>query len=236
MSRRPPGPGMNPRPASRMAPGGRMWSESPIRRPYPRVRQAGEASTVGTVVLRPVLLEGYIPPGAFSPGSSATLNLVGGAGNSTMRDQSDATYARMTAELNLYIGSVKATFETASLDWEPRFATFTWRVRALVNDHPSAPPGTGYWEFTSATGTAYANADQFPPASRWVPGSEWVDMASDQWQTHGVGGPPLLAQRVPSAADVAAGVVVRSRAAAWEFDVSFLQLDVADMWLTLSEA
>jgi hypothetical protein len=41
VTRRPLGPGMTPRPASRMAPGGRMWSESPVRRPLPRVRQMG---------------------------------------------------------------------------------------------------------------------------------------------------------------------------------------------------
>lgn len=38
MTRRPP---VRPPRAARMAPGGRRWSESPIRRPYPRVRQMG---------------------------------------------------------------------------------------------------------------------------------------------------------------------------------------------------
>ena len=58
MTRRPPGPGVNPRPAARMAPGGRMWSESPVRRPYPRVRQVGAAVTSVP-----------IPEGSFTSGA-----------------------------------------------------------------------------------------------------------------------------------------------------------------------
>jgi hypothetical protein len=55
VSRRPlTGPGV----AARMAPGGRLWSESPVRRPYPRVRQAGAPVSVPVAV--PFISEGAV--------------------------------------------------------------------------------------------------------------------------------------------------------------------------------
>jgi hypothetical protein len=47
VSRRPPlqPEEVTPLGMSRIAPGGRLWSESPVRRPYPRVRQMGSAKT-----------------------------------------------------------------------------------------------------------------------------------------------------------------------------------------------
>ena len=214
----------------RMAPGGRRSaSESPVRPFYRPVGEAGDAPAGPvSVTLRPVLLEGFIPSFAAGGGAhSATLTLVGGAGNGTLADSSDGTYARMTAyKKAAYVGSVKATFETPTLGWEPSAATLTCRVRALVDTHPGPPadPGALYWEFKSPTGEMYAKSSDYPPNTRWFPGGSgaWMNMPSDSWMT-----------QFPPASDVAAGVSVFICAYADAFTESHLQLDVSDVWLLL---
>jgi len=224
-----------------MAPGGRRSaSESPIRPFYRPVGEAGEATPEPGPVfatLRPAALEPYRPVRQGAPGDvwTPSLNLVGGAGNNTLRDLSDSTYARMDflPYPDGFPGSVEATFDTSALGWEPIFAQLTVRIRSLTN------PGVATdkkllcaWNVMNPAETVYhaSVGQEGGNYNNFIPAGSWVEVASNQWATGGTGG---AARSVPTAAEVAAGVKVYLYAFNPNEAGTPGQVDVADVWLTL---
>lgn len=218
----------------RMAPGGRKSaSESPVRPFWRPIGETGEPAAPEpgpvSVLLRPTVV-------ALDPASTPPLTLSGGAGNNTLRDQSDSSYARMAWDGDgvangATTGAVLATFQTASIGWEPTQATLTCRGRALANTVTDAR-GTLGWRFTNPADIAvYAYSIGFNPESRWIPGSGWADMPSDLWWP--VGGSVPYRRSLPTAADVAAGMKLHIYPAGPYGFTGSLQLDVADVWLLL---
>ena len=119
MSRRPP---LRPGRAARMAPGGRMWSESPVRQAYPRVRRVG--------VTPPACGPDFprVTFGATSAGFTCTepFSYVGLSIRVTYTS-SGACSAR-----------VSSVTTTGVVDWAPPATLYTL---------PAAPDGDGFYEF-----------------------------------------------------------------------------------------
>jgi hypothetical protein len=229
-----------------------MWSESPVRRPYPRVRQAGAEPPPPpetSIILRPaVLVEGWAEQdptgGAVWTEEPYEIVVIGGAGNNTLRDLSDGTYVRtfgvhehveVPLSSNTVYTGVRATFETAVLGFTPVYATLTVRARgtytpALDIYRPGLewrllPPGAEWPTRANPDPPDLASVYDFSPGYvRWQPGADWTNLASDRWVT-GTG------RTVPTVEEVAAGLRLTLNAY-WPYDGNS-QVEFADVWLLL---
>ena len=175
----------------------------------------------------PEPLDPYLRPISISGGT-----LIGGAGNNTLRDQSDDTYARLNR--TPHSGAFTATFETRTLGYTPIQATLHVRARSLEpvpNFYYVVWLMSGYAGFGVLPYTNPAWGGGLPLTSQT--GTNWHVMSSNWRDDY-----PEPGYVVPSAGAVAAGGLTVSFDAAasvaspGEVGTTF-QIDIADVWLDL---
>lgn len=203
-----------------MAPGGLLQSERPVRRAEgstrpPRVGGGGAAG----LILRPDTITDY---------DDQPVSYQGGGGQSTLQDQSDATFLRLDYILTPsadFLGTPVATFAARACGWASvDYVTLTVRARSLSN-----PGGNAIaWNLAGnipATYSPYYSDDAYM-AAPWVPGASWANYSFGWDNTYD----PL-----PSPAAIAAGAIQLFVGPSIT-TTDEMQLDIADVWLTVTGA
>lgn len=205
-------------PARGTAAGARVPSALPVpRQRIPRLIAGGSATSA--YILRPDTIADF---------DDQPVSYQGGGGQNTLNDQSDSTYLRLDylVDPGDFYGTPVATFAATDLGaWTTvTAATLTVRARSLSN----AGGNRIAWDLAvdiPSTYDPYYSTDAYM-ASPWTPGASWVDYSY-----------ALTGEfdALPTVAAVEAGSVQITLSPGIS-TADDMQLDIADVWLTLAGA
>lgn len=213
--------------------GGRIASAQPVKRNGGMLRRPA----VGAVTSLPAASSVTLRPDAIADYDDQPVSYQGGGGQNTLNDQSDSTFLRLDYTITPtvdFFGTPVATFAATDLGtWSTVTAcALTVRARSLSNTGSNKIgfnvagdilPG-GSWD------PYYTDSDEVDDGGGWVPGGSWVDYTYSL-----VNDPsnPLYSTITPTVAAVEAGEIQILITPAISTSAA-MQLDVADVWLTLT--